>query len=407
MPYGINEVNYALKQVYPAYPPEDVAGGQNKFLSMVNKEGIWTGKENMPQAVEHGYTQSGGGDFALAQAQSSSTLGKEFSVPKRWAYWFAKIDGKAIVATSDAPKSAFFKAVKHETDNGIKAFGDHLAICLSRTGTGSLGQRSGALSGNIVTLSKKGDVRNFRVGMTIQASSTDGASGLRTGSAVVIRLDHGAGTIELDNAAGITTFTAGDFLARQGDFDNTATGVQAWIPLASPGTSDNFLGVNRSVDRERLAGQRLPAAAASNSIKENAMDISAAIDTFGGFTKGKGWGFLSPANWNRLQKDLDAQIRRNEGPNGRFGFRYIEQDSPAGTIEWYSERTWPDDLGHVLDPEMWVVRHALGYPHLNEDDGNSALRSSNSDAIEVRLRSAGNLFMLGGSRNGVFPITPP
>ena len=52
----------------------------------------------------------------------------------------------------------------------------------------------------------------------------------------------------------IADIANGDFLVGEGDFTNLVfNGLQDWAPITVAPT-DNFLGVNRSKDRERLAG---------------------------------------------------------------------------------------------------------------------------------------------------------
>lgn len=415
MPYGINEVNYALKRIYPRFPPANTASWAHPFMSHTKQEDIWTGEENMKQGVEYGNPQGIGGDFAKAQAVSSSTIGDYFDVPRRWKYGFAKIDGKAIVATSNS-EGAFFKAVKRETDNGIRAFGDRLATELMiGDGNGWIGRVS-AINALDVTLGPSAGVltkwaaRRFKQQMSLEAS-TDGTLGNvranfnTTGTATVLKVNYKTGIVSL---SGLANLIVGDYLAAAGDFGTGCHGVGFWIPLADPGSADSTFGVNRSKNPTMLSGHRLQAAAtaASNSIKENAMDLAAEMATTGSLSLGKKDGYLSPLNWNRLQKDLDAQVKREPG-DGKFAFPYIEQETAVGTVEWFSDSDMEDDRGYILTRETWVVRDAYGFPHLNEDDGNAALRAASADQIEVRLRSAGNLFCLAPSGNGVFPITPP
>lgn len=412
MPFGLSEANYALKRIYPKFPPQNIASYRHKFMAHTAKNGEWTGEENYKQGLEYGNPQGIGGDFVKAQtaAASSSTRGKAFDVPRRWKNGFAHIAGKAIVACGN-DEGAFFRAVKHETDNGIRSFGDRLSVeLLTGNGQGWIG-RVQSINSTTVTLgipsgqTQKWTALRFKESMTLN-SSTDGTlANITAHSSQVQKVNYTAGTIVLSN---VTNLSNGDYLAAAGDFEEGGChGVSAWIPLAEPGDSDSFHGVNRSVNPTLLAGHRLPSTAANNSIKENALDLAADMETTGSLDdSGEKDGYLHPSNWNRLAKDLDTQVKR-ETDDGGFGFGYIEQESAAGTIKWFSEPDCDADRGYILTRSTWVIRHAMGFPHLNEDDGNAALRAPNLDSIEVRLRSAGNLFCLAAGGNGVFPITPP
>jgi len=413
--FGLNEVNYALKRIYPKFPPMNIASWRHKFFANTAKNDEWTGEQNFKQSVEYGNPQGIGGDFAKAQtaSQTSSTLGKAFDVVRKWKNGFAQIEGKAIVATGNN-EGAFFRAVKRDTDNGIRSFGDRLSVeLLNGDGNGWIG-RVQSISGNDVTLGipsgqqQKWHSTRFKETMTLNGS-TDGtlANIITNFSATVTKVNYSTGVITLSN---VTNLANGNYLAAAGDFEEGGcNGVASWIPLSDPSSSDSFFGVNRSVNPTLLAGHRLPSSAASNSIKENALDLAAQMETTGALDEsGEKDGYLYPLNWNRLQKDLDAQVVRDtKDGNQPFGFPYITQETAAGTIKWYSEPDCEADRGYILTRATWLIRHAMGFPHLNEDDGNAALRAANKDSIEVRLRSAGNLFCLAPGGNGVFPITPP
>jgi hypothetical protein len=402
MPFGITEVNYALKKIYPKYPPQNVASFKHPYMSNTTKEDGWYGEENMKQGLEHTNPQAIGGDFTKAKAVSSSTQGVSFDVPRRWKYGFAKIHGKAIVATTNN-EGAFFRAVKKETDNGIRAFGDRLATeMMCGDGSGVIGIVAVLPGGNVVTLGKKWHARRFKLGMAVEASTAGTIATLRSGTMLVTKVNFTTGQITFGGGL-IAGLSVNDFLAASGDTEVGIHGVAAYIPLADPGGADSFFGVNRSAQPTLLAGHRLDSTAKSNSIKENAMDLGAIMSTTGASPDA---GYASPVNWNRLGKDLDAQVKVDAG-EGKFGFPYIEQMLPSGMVKWYADPDCEDDRCYLLSTAAWKLRHAYGFPHLNEDDGNPALRDPDDDAVQVRLRSAGNLFCLAPSDNGVFETTPP
>lgn len=410
--FGLTEINYALKRIYPKYPPEKIGIWKHKFLANTTKDDSWVGEENFKQGVEYGNPQGIGGNFAKAQAAAlvSSTMGAFFDVPRRWKNGIAIISGRAIVATGNN-EGAFFKAVKRETDNGIRAYNDRLSVeAINGDGNGWIARVQG-IAGSVVTLGtvatgvQRWMTTRIKEGMTLNSSTTGLLGGITAFNARVLKVNYGTGKITLD---GVVALSADDYLAPAGDFEEGGLhGVNSWIPLADPADGVTYFGVDRAINYALLSGHRLPATEASNSIKDNALNLAAEMETTGSLDDtGEKDGYLHPLNWNRLQKDLDAQIKRDVR-DGTFGFNYFTQESAAGTIKWYSEPDWPADRGHILTRSAWVIRHAQGFPHLNDDDGNSALRSPTADSVEVRLRSAGNLFCLAPGANGVFPITPP
>jgi hypothetical protein len=410
MAFGLDEVNYALKRIYPKRPPHNIASWPHPFYANCPTDDSWTGEENFKQSVEYSLPQGIGGDFAKAQTASttSSTLGKAFDVPRRWKNGFAKIRGKAIVATG-SNEGAFFKAVQRETDNGIKSYGDRLSVeVVNGDGNGNLGRckTSGAISGTTVTLNEKWTATRFKEGMSLNRSTDGTLANIQAETYIVTKVNYKAGTITLNV---VTNLADGNYLAAAGDYEEGSLhGVFAWIPLTEPGSSDSFFGVNRSVNPTLLSGHRLDSSTASNSVKEQVMDLTSEMSTAGSIDdSGELDGYLHPYQWNRIQKELDAQVKRDQGANGKFGHPYISHMAGGKEVKFFQDNDFPADRLFITARKSWVIRHAMGFPHLNEDDGRPAQRSHNEDAIEVRLRSAGNLFNLAPGASGVAPLTPP
>jgi hypothetical protein len=412
MAFGLTEVNYALKRIYPKRPPENIASWPHPFLSHTSKDDTWTGEENFKQGVEYTNPQGIGGDFAKAQTASvtASTIGVAFDVPRRWKNGFALIRGKAIVATGNN-EGAFFKAVKRETDNGIRAYGDRLSVeAINGDGLGNLGRVTN-IAGSVVTVggtvAERWIASRFKQGMTLNRSTDGTLANIQAESYVVQKVNPKAGTITLNNVVNLAN---GNYLAAAGDYEEGGLhGVFTWIPLTEPGAADSFFTVNRSAQPTLLSGHRLDSSTASNSVKEQAMDLSTEMATMGSIDDdGTLDGYLHPYQHNRLSKELDAQTKRDQDEKtGRFGHAYIEQQAGGKLIKWYQDADFPADRMFITARKAWVIRHAMGFPHLNEDDGNSALRAPTSDSIEVRMRSAGNLFNIAPGACGVAPLTPP
>lgn len=411
MAFGLAEVNYALMRVYPKAPPMNTASWPHPFYTNCPKDDSWVGEENFKQWTEYSNPQGIGGNFAKAQAAglASSTLGKAFDVPRRWKNGFAYISGQAILATRDN-EGALFRAVKKETDGGIRSFGDRLSVeIVNGDGNGNLGRVVGAPAGNVVTVgagtvAQRWVATRFKEGMQLNRSTDGTLANIQAETYTVTRVNPKAGTITLNN---VTNLVDTNWLAAAGDYETGGChGVFQWIPLTAPGTSDSFFGVNRDVQPTLLSGHRLDASTASNSVKEQTMDLVAEMSTMGSIDDdGTLDAYLHSFQWNRLQKDLDAQAKRDPGKDGKFGHPYISYMTGGKEVKFFQDNDFPADRLFITARKSWMIRHVDGFPHLNKDDGNPALRAYNSDSIEVRLRSGGNLFNLAPGASGVAPLT--
>ena len=153
-----------------------------------------------------------------------------------------------------------------------------MAFELFSGGTASRGQISSAgvtySSPNLTfTLANSQQVVQFEVGMTLQASVTDGGAALQNtpGTIDAIQItsvNRGTGVITgtVVQGAPQTSWAANDYVQVLGDIGigGSSTiagmlglsGLAAWVPNVDPPSNDNFWGVNRSADPTRLAGLR-------------------------------------------------------------------------------------------------------------------------------------------------------
>lgn len=404
MSFGIVEVDFALKRIFPTFPPRNIASWKHPSVANMTRQEDWVGQELFKQWLEYGNPQAVGADFAKAQSVSSNSVGIAYDVAKVWKYGFATITNKAIQACKD-DRGALFRAVKHEMDNGIRSFGDRLATeIVCGDGTGVLGVVSAVDGGTLkVTLTKKWHARRFKQTMVVEASTAATIATLRAGSMIVTKVNYKDGTFFAGGGL-IGGLAPNDYLAAYGDTQTGLTGRAAWLPLTDPGAADSFYGVNRSANPTLLAGHRLDSTAASNSIMENADDLGATMMTTGASPDE---GYLSPVNWNRLKKDLQATVRRSDARVGKFGLNFIEQTLPGGDIKWYADPDMEDDRADMITSETWFLKSGGMMPAIDDSDGMTVQRVYNAPSVQARLHSNGNVVCSAPGLNGTFPITPP
>ncbi len=183
---------------------------------------------------------------------------------------------------------AFVDEASRTLDNGFRNLSNNMAFEMFYGGTATRGAISAAApvyNAPVLSfvLANPQSVVQFEVGMTLQASATDGGAALQntpgTIDAIqVTSVNRGSGAISgvVVQGAPNTSWIAGSFLQVLGDIGigGSSTiagmlglsGLAAWVPAVDPPSSDNFWGVNRSADPTRLGGLRYNAS--SQSISE-------------------------------------------------------------------------------------------------------------------------------------------
>jgi hypothetical protein len=342
--------------------------------------------------VAYGDGQGAGGVFATAQTNVSPVKGVQFNMRPKIDYRIAQVDGPSLqLSMGDA--NAFEELVVAELRGSLNGFNNDLGLFLFGDGTGARGVRSGALSGNIVTLADPKTARNFFEGMTVVAGTS--TTSLRSGTTTVAAVDYDAGKVTLTDASLILSFTAGDILFRQGETGNTMMeGFESINPLTVPVyLTDSFRGVDRGKNPALLAGSRI--AADGSTPEELALRLAAAIFDAGG--SADTW-VLSPSNAQAVCNRGSAKITYPDGGGVMtFGFTGAVLQSPAGQLRLVSDPDCPNNRGRVYKKGIFEIVHAgRTLIHSAFDDspkfsGRFWYPKDTSDTIEGRWRSICNL----------------
>lgn len=394
---NLSTVPYIYKSVYAGKKPENLASRDRVLLSLMKKEGGFTG-DDFKFAIQYGNNQGISSTFSDALANADVTKGKKFTLTRAMKYGVGTINEEAAEAAGD-DKGSFVRLVTSQMDSTIDELGHQLAIALYGNGSGSIGKIS-SVSGGVITLVQADDARNFSEGQVIQANpnETGNSGSMRSGSGTVTAVDEDAGTVTYSGT--ITSVAANDFLYTKGNYDADIKGLAAWLPLTAPTSGDSFFGVDRSAAPQRLAGWRVTTT--SNSIEENMKKLAAKIRRAGGRPK---HAFLSPMNWNTLQNNLETKVVRDEGGEAKFGFDSLVMATPAGMVRVYADPECPPDRGYILDMSTWFLKYlGSGIPHIVDTDGLRMLRQASADGLEYRFRYWGNLGCWAPGHNGVFQI---
>jgi hypothetical protein len=381
--------NAGLKEWYDDQVVEDLSYDDNPALAMVPKKPNATGKY-IPVPVMYEVGQGRSSTFANAQQNQTPLLMAEFLITLKPDYSLATIAQQLALASQD-DKGGFVDFSTAFVDAAIRASSLSAASSLFRAGTGSLAQISSITSGQI-TLTNAADVSQFGINMTLQANSFDGGSP-RAALGYVIARNVIAGQIVVSATSlggpvsAPAGWTVGDFILVQGDNNAKYSGFQAWLPSTAPSSTDNFYGVNRSVD-SRLYGINYNGA--QQPVEEAIIDAAMLVRREGGRPKHFITNYGSDA---ALIKGLGARREYVDWKGeGEIGFRGVLIQGPAGPIECFADRNCQTGTGYLLQMNTWNLYSLDAVPHIfRYGDKLDMLRLANGDASEVRVGYYANL----------------
>lgn len=377
----------ALKQHYTDMRVENLVFNDQPLLALLPKYEKFGG-DVMKLPIIHGNPQGRSATFARAQANMTNTKTKAFLLTRVSDYGLAQIQNEVIEA-SEGDANAFLSASTTEIDGAFNSISRSMGIGVARSGTGTVCIISSSQSGASTTLtaSNPDDVMNLELDQALCASATDGGS---VGTAAyVVSINRTAGTFQASatlggSAATATTlgFTAGKYLSVDGDLNAKPKGIQAWIPSTDPSGGESFFGVDRSVDRVRLAGSYLDYS--TKAVDEALSDAATVVSKLGGTPS---HCFINHTDFQNLNKILGTRtqwVNITAGSQGQIGFQGIRIQGPKRSIDVISDINIPSGEAFMLQLNTWVLASLGKAPKLFRGDGLEMLRSSSADALELR-----------------------
>lgn len=343
--------------------------------------------------------------FSSTQSDTNSAQIDKFSHDYMNHYTTIQLDRKSMMATTPAGKKAIMTMLAVALEAKTRSWKENLNVKLYRNGTGSRGQRA-SISSNIITLAVANDANNFEVGQKIVAASSE-TGALRTGSAIVTKVTRPFGTatagkVEVDNAAGITSFADNDYLFVSGDAHAGASykcpwGLDALFPTADPGGLDSFGGINRSQDPVRLAGVRVDGTGLSVrdaliNLVEDTLDIPSAIFTHPNVIK------VLKASENNALRYTEVKSMGN----AKLSFKGVEIETSKGAVPLIGDRHCFANRAYALHgPTLTLAAVNSSLPDIvNGDQGNQIIMPSD-DGYEIRLTGYLALGSRAPGNNGV------
>jgi hypothetical protein len=408
----------ALKELYTDDKDymKNIVYAKNPWLAMIPKNESPDGfaGKYIPVPLEYGNPQGRVHVFSNAQNQQTASSVVSYFVYAVQDYQLVTITNLLMEQTK-SNAGAFVDEASRTMDNGFRNLSNNMAFELFSGGTATRGtflastvvNSSGSLQ---LTLANSQTVVQFEVGMTLQATATDGGAALQNtpGTIDAIQLtsvNRGTGVIvgTVVQGAPLTSWATGttNYLQVLGDIGMAGattiggmlglSGLAAWVPSTDPvDGAGGFWGVSRQADPTRLGGLRFNASA--QSISEGITSALALANREGAAPDLIIMDFLS---YSSLINELGAKVQyvQIEHDEVEVAFEAIHFHSAYGKIPVMADRSCPPQTAYALTTDSWKLRTLGKAPHVLTYgmEGLEGLRVGNADALEIRIAYYGNV----------------
>lgn len=369
------------------------------------------------------YEDPEGGSTTFATAQNNagtSSQSARFAIWRGREYAALNLSWEEVRA-SRSDKGALLKKKDYETRRMLEKMAYRIDTALHIGGSGILASftTGASVATNVITLDVSAMCVRFAVGMKLQFSTTNpvdgtavvpGNSGAIATVVGITRSSNSAipSTLTLDqnisawqpSAATSTQY----FLLRAGDgvgfgqnvLNGGVCGLKCWLPAPPPvGTAlgtrisltDSFWGFNRSVDPTRLGGciyQAQPGEKYQVTFQNAGQEL---FVNGGGNEDNKMMLYVSPSDYTGYSLELGPQVRYADVDDAGTGFKRLKVRTQAGDMTLTADPQLEPGLFYMLDMDAMHLKSLDNVPHLDEQDGLSALRSQSFDGQKMNWRA--------------------
>lgn len=403
-----------LKELYSddSWVMKDLVFDKNPHLAIVPKDETEMGMGGKSFPIPVMYDTGAGRSANLSNAQTYQTAPQtvEFQCTRVSNYSVATLTNDFLRASA-ANIGAFMPGSELNVKSAFRSASNDLAHDLYGDGSGTRGTYgigAGAINAGVITLDNLGMVYQFGVGMALVSFSVSGYTPTQSTGAnlgYVIAVDTSAGTITVSatqgGAAGTPTgwSSAFPYLAQVGDVNFISNGLSsanmlkiagmgAWIPSVTPGGSDNFFGVNRSVSPTKLAGLRFNGAL--ESIQDALIDAVNQLAAQSSEAGDPDYIFMNPVSYQTLVKQLTSQANYVNVKHDEIdiSFKALVLPTANGEVAILQDRNCPAQTAYIVTLKTWKLRSLgkvpqfLTFPGFYDQIG---FPVPGSDAVELRV----------------------
>lgn len=411
MTLTVAQYQAVLMRQYPQKRLAEMFFRKARVLALIKKADDFEG-DDMGISVEVAPTTGGSATFSDAQASIGGTTHRRFLLTRKADYSLYRIRNQVLRA-SRSKKGAVVKATDSQMRAAMNVITTSMGISTYRNGGGYRGVIQSGGGTPTLTLTELVDMRNFEVGMQVQPSATDGTSGAVIADIQTITaIDRTARTITRSGGnwdAG--NYANGNYIFRRGDFGNMLTGFGGWLPLTAPTAGDSFNGVDRSIDVQRLAGNRYVGTIAADLTLERCLNNAVSEQIIYGGNPDV--ILLNTLDLAILKNQLSGKINYDKlsakmpsGSKAEISFKTIVLASDEGDVNVMGDPFCPRGLAYSLDLSSWTLHHLGACPGFITEDGDGIFqRAYNDDAQEARIGSYHELECEAPGHNSVIDIS--
>ena len=412
----ISTADKILKYLYTSRALENAVYDKNPLFALIPKSGGFNGR-SIIHAITYGNSLARSAAFATAQGRAAingasgtdSGFNRDvnFTVARVKNYAMYTIEQELLLAAS-GDRASFVRGLTQLVDGTLQTLRNDFGRDIYGSGLGELGQMTAISGAGPFTWTVGEAITQIEVGMEIVVStgSTKTAALRNSGGGVAVTsVDRAAGTFT--TATNPDSAAANDWLFIKGDRHAASTtaigsmlkiaGVEAWNPYTTPASSENFFGVDRSVDATRLAGQRLDIS--SLQPEEGYITALAALAREDGDPSHI---FASFTDEKNLKLALGSRVDAEYTQVGDVGFESIRLRGPNGTVKVYADRNAPVGYARILTLNTWELKHLGDLVNRGDAAGDGGMaREYQADRFEGRMSFYGNLLCYKPAANQV------
>ena len=411
----------AYKHTYGPKRIEPIVQKNRPLLKFLKKIDDFEGDAYI-HTIAYEDPDTGSTDFAtaLANANTSSKTAR-FSIWRGREYQAINISAEEIRA-SRSDFGSLLRKKDYETRRVLDRMGYRIDVALHGNGTGALATftTGGSVATPTLTLDIPAMHVRLAVGMNVQIAATttvlnDGTAptliggppattwqiiGIRrsTNPAIPSQVTLNANLTGLSTTTNYTLIRAGDGVGfGMNLLTGGVCGLKAWLPAPPPvgtafttrfpGGTDNFWGLNRTVDETKLAGcvyQAQPGEKYQVSFQNAGQELYV---NGGGNEDPNMLLLVHPVDYTGYSLELGPQVRYGDVDEASSGFKALKVRTQAGDMSLVADPQVEPGLFYMLDRDALHIKTLDSIPHVDQQDGLTGLRLSGSDGQQIRWRA--------------------
>lgn len=382
--------------------PSDPMFEESKFMNMITHDTSFYG-EGKYLVVR--VSTPGGFGFGFSGALAAQAPSEEvrFFVTKVEMFGIYSIQNSAIFDMENN-KGAIVELIADEQKMANREWGRRMSQAILSLPGGTLGQMTNTTTSTLtIKLASRVQMRHVKRNTQLEfANDTTGVGGLLPSAAsptyftvtnVNRQTNEITGTLSTGGAtlATITGLTTATYVFYRESYNQSNSGLMAWVPTSDPSPAESFFGVDRTLkDIQMLSGIR-PSMAGLGTMREcvNRASTEAFLQSAGDDAV----LITNPTDMEHFANEIDIQkfYTDQKGPTG-ISFRVGKLDTPNGVVSVLSEPDYPTGYFHMGPAKDYGLHTAGGCPRSLLANG-KWLDSSTQNARQGRIGMRGQTWV--------------